>query len=80
MFGALIDFVFGYLIGSGVANTRRTARNSAQIAKFAAMTESQKVAFQKQEQYLAGERRFILITFAVILAVGWALGALFGGN
>lgn len=76
MFPALIDFVLGFLIGRGVANTGRTARNTAQIAKLAAMTDAQKIAYQKRQTYLAGERRFVYGVFFVIIAIVWIVGAL----
>ena len=39
-----------------------------------------KLAYQKRQTYLAGERRFVFILLGVILALGWALGALGGGQ
>jgi hypothetical protein len=80
----LFDFIFGLVIGRTARNTALTARNTAEIAKFAAMSEAQKAAYQiesaKREKYLAGQRRFVFITLGVILAVVWVVGALVGGN
>jgi hypothetical protein len=49
-------------------------------AERAAWIEAQKADFQKRQNDLAGERRFITILFGVMLAAVWALGALFGGH
>ncbi len=43
------------------------------------MTESQKLAYQKRQEFLAGERRFVYVTFIVLIAAVWAVGALIGG-
>jgi hypothetical protein len=76
--GFLFEFLVGFFAGRTAANTAQTARNTAEIAKLAAMTEAQKLAYQKRQTYLAGERRFVYIVFGVILAVVWIAGA-FGG-
>ena len=80
MLNVLLDFLVGFVVGRSARNSAQTARNSAEIAKFAAMTESQKAAYQKREQYLAGQKRFVFGLFAVIMGVVWIAGALTGGH
>ena len=78
LFDYLVGSVFGFVIGRNARNTAQTARNTAEIAKLAAMTDAQKVAFQKRQTFLAGERRFVYIVFALIVAVAWVASALTG--
>jgi hypothetical protein len=59
MINMLFDFLIGLLAGRAAANTARTARNTAALVELAAMTEAQKVAFQKRQAFLAGQRRFV---------------------
>lgn len=82
MFPVLFDYpigsIFGFVIGRNARNTAQTARNTAEIAKLAAMTDAQKVAYQKRQTFLAGERRFVYITLAALLGGLWVLGKLIG--
>ena len=80
MINMLFDFLIGLLAGRAVANTARTARNTAALVELAAMTEAQKVAFQKRQAFLAGQRRFVFIVFGAIVAVAWTASALTGGS
>lgn len=78
MFAAIFDFALGWLVTSSAVNTRRTARNTAIAAERSAWTDAQKLAYQKRQTYLRGEKRFILIVLAVLLGGLWVLGKLIG--
>jgi hypothetical protein len=79
MFSALFDFVFGFAIGRGIANSGRIARDARLAAERAAWSEERKIAFAKRQEFLAGERRFVYVVFIVLIGTVWAVGALIGG-
>ena len=82
MLGFIAEFIEGLVIGTAARNARLAARDAAIAAERAAWPRPRgsptRPSMRSAKSHLAGQRRFVLILFAIILAIGWLIQAVAG--